>query len=57
MKRKTNAETIVLLQIALRAAYDFIDKSPCDPDISAGQWAAWQYHEEARKQITEAELL
>jgi len=27
---------------ALTAAMDYIEKSPCDPDIHMDQWAAWQ---------------
>lgn len=32
----------------LRAALDYIDLSPCDPDITVKQRAAWQRLQEAR---------
>lgn len=57
MKKPTQRERVVMLQIALRAAYAYLDLCPCDPDIFPDQWAAWQIHEVARQQITEAELI
>lgn len=35
------ARTIDELATALKAAMDFIDASPCDPDITEKQIAAW----------------
>ena len=32
---------------ALSAARRFIDESPCDPDITAEQWAAYEQYLEA----------
>jgi hypothetical protein len=34
---------------ALALADDYIDKSPCDPDIHADQWQAWLAYDADRK--------
>lgn len=41
-----------LTKKALKAAEDFIFKSPCDPDINPAQAIAYKQYCEAREQLT-----
>lgn len=46
------ASAIRGLQAAYDAAVAYIEASPCDPDIYAHQWEAWQRFDAARRALS-----
>ena len=42
VERNAALARVEALEASLRAALDFIEKSPCDPDIYTDQYEAWK---------------